>query len=84
MMMPPGGPGSAGPWMVVSDVFRIPGRGTVVTGPLQGNFPLDVGVLLRGGPPGDVLRGRTVTFEPGTAAGSPPSGMRPGKRRWRR
>jgi translation elongation factor EF-Tu-like GTPase len=102
--------------MVVSDVFRIPGRGTVVTGLLQGNFPLnvgdamecegarwqvsgieqarsarttaepggDVGVLLRGGPPGDVLRGRTVTFEPGTTAGSPPSGMRPGKRRWRR
>jgi len=70
------------PWL--GDVFRIPGRGTVVTGLLQGNFPLDVGVLLRGGPPGDVLRGRTVTFEPGTAAGSPPSGMRPGKRRWRR
>jgi translation elongation factor EF-Tu-like GTPase len=102
--------------MVVSDVFHIRGRGTVVTGLLQGNFPVnvgdalvcegarwqvsgieqarsarttaepggDVGVLLYGGPPGEVLRGRTVTFEPGTAAGSPPSGMPPGKRRWRR
>jgi elongation factor Tu len=102
--------------MIVSDVFKIPGRGTVVTGRLQGNFPLnvgdalvcegtrwqvsgieqarsvrttaepggDIGVLLRQGPAGDVLRGRTVTFEPGTATGSPPSGQRPARRRWRR
>jgi elongation factor Tu len=116
MTMPPGGPGWPGPWMTVSDVFHIAGRGTVVTGRLQGNFPLnvgdalvcegarwqvasieqarsvrttaepgcDIGVLLRKGPAGDVLRGRTVMFEPGTAAGSPQSGERPGKRRWRR
>jgi translation elongation factor EF-Tu-like GTPase len=68
--------------MTVSDVFHIPGRGNVVTGRLQGNG--DIGVLLRKGPAGDVLRGRTVTFEPGTAAGSPQPGQRPGKRRWRR
>jgi translation elongation factor EF-Tu-like GTPase len=116
MTMPPAGPGWPGSWMTVSDVFRIPGRGIVVTGRLQGNVPLnvgdalvcegarwqvssieqarsvrttaepggDIGVLLREGPAGDVLRGRTVTFEPGTAAGSPQSGLRPGKKRWRR
>lgn len=101
--------------MTISDVFHIPGRGTVVTGQLQGNTPLntgdtlvceggrwqvasieqfrsvlpqampgsDIGVLLRKGPRGDVLRGRTVTFEPGNSAGSAPFG-RAGKRRWRR
>jgi elongation factor Tu len=112
MMMPPGGPGGPGLWMTVSDVFHIPGRGTVVTGQLEGNVPLnvgdslvcdgtswqvsgieqfrsrlttaepgsDVGILLRNGPPGDVLRGRAVTFAQGTSGFGP----RPGKRRWRR
>ena len=103
--------------MTVSDVFHIPGRGTVVTGQLQGSAPLNVGdtlvcegarwpvsgieqfravlmsampganigILLRNGPAGDVLRGRTVAFETGGAAGRPLSGGPwSKKRRWRR
>src|ERR1700689_4872997 len=110
MTMPPDSAGTAGLWMTVSDVFHIPGRGTVATGRLQGNVPLNVGdtlvcdggrwtvsgieqfkvvlttvepgsnigVLLKKGPGGDVLRDRTVTFEPGASA----SGQK--KRLWRR
>jgi elongation factor Tu len=112
MTMPPGGLGGPNLWMTISDVFRIPGRGTVVTGQLEGNVPLNVGdalvcdgaswqvsgieqfrsvlttaepgsnigVLLRNGPRGDVLRGQTVTFERGTSR----SGLAPRKRLWRR
>lgn len=110
--------------MNISDVFHIPGRGTVVTGLLEGNVPLNlgdalvcdgvswqvigieqfkktltaaepganIGVLLKNGPRGDVLRGRLATFEPGAGA-SGVSGMssvsgvaepRPKKRRWLR
>jgi elongation factor Tu len=115
MTMPPDGSGWPDPWMTISDVFHIAGRGTVVTGQLQGSVPLNVGdalvcegarwqvagieqfrallttampgsnigILLRNGPRGDVLRGRTVTFEPGDAAGSPLFDL-PRKRRWRR
>jgi translation elongation factor EF-Tu-like GTPase len=118
-MMPTGGPGAPGwpgSWMTVSDVFHIRGRGTVVTGQLQGDVPLnigdtlvyegtrwqvsgieqfrstlmtampgsDIGVLLKMGPPADVLRGQTVTFEPGTPGGSPLLDLQPRKRRWRR
>jgi elongation factor Tu len=112
MTMPPGGLGGPNLWMTISDVFRIPGRGTVVTGQLEGNAPLNVGdvlvcdgaswqvdgierfravlttaepgsnigVLLRHGPPGEELEGRTVTFEPGASRFGPG----PRKRRWRR
>jgi elongation factor Tu len=108
----PGGPDGPDSWMTISDVFYIPGRGTVVTGQLEGNVPLNVGdvlvgpggkwqisgieqframlttaepgsnigILLRKGPPGDVLRGWTVTFEPGSSRFDP----RPKKRLWRR
>jgi elongation factor Tu len=112
MTMPPDGSNGPGLWMTISDVFHIPGRGTVVTGQLEGDGTLnvgdslvcdgaswavssieqfrtvlttaepgaDIGILLRKGPPGDVLRERTVTFEPGT----PLPGPRPKKRPWRR
>jgi translation elongation factor EF-Tu-like GTPase len=43
MIMSPGGPGGPGLWMTISDVFHIPGRGTVVTGQLEGYVPLNVG-----------------------------------------
>ena len=43
MTMSPDAAGSPDPWMTVDDVFRIPGRGTVVIGRLQGNVPLNVG-----------------------------------------
>lgn len=33
-------------WMTVDDVFHISGRGTVVTGRLEGNYPLSVGDTL--------------------------------------
>jgi translation elongation factor EF-Tu-like GTPase len=56
MTMPPAGPAGASLWMTISDVFHIPGRGTVVTGLLEGGVP----------------RGRTVTFEPGSSAFGPP------------
>ena len=110
MTMPADPAGSADLWMTVTDVFYIPRRGTVVTGRLQGNVPLNVGdtlvcddgrwtvsgieqfrltlttatpgsnigVLLKNGPGSDVLRDRTVTFEPGIPAG----GQK--KRLWRR
>jgi translation elongation factor EF-Tu-like GTPase len=112
MTMPPGGLGGPDLWMTISDVFHIRGRGTVVTGQLEGHVPLNVGdtlvcdgaswevggiekfrsvlttaepgsnigVLLKNGPPGDVLRGRTVTFQRGTSRVDLP----PRKRRWRR
>jgi translation elongation factor EF-Tu-like GTPase len=110
MTVPPDVAGSAELWMTIDDGFDIPGRGTVVTGQLQGNVPLNVGdtmvcdggrwkvrgisqsrvvlttaepgsaigILLRKGPGGDVLIGRTATFEPGTSADGPK------KRFWRR
>jgi translation elongation factor EF-Tu-like GTPase len=100
--------------MNVGDVFHIKGRGTVVTGLLEGNgdlrvgdalvcegqhWPvsaieafratlqvaepgLNIGVMLRTGPPGDVLRGRLVQFVPGPKNLGPPPGLR--KKRWRR
>jgi translation elongation factor EF-Tu-like GTPase len=112
MTMPPDGLGGPGLWMTVSDVFHIAGRGTVVTGQLEGNVPLNVGdalvcdgaswpvagieqfravlttaepgsnigVLLRNGPPGEALQGRTVTFEQKTSRFD----RGPRKRRWRR
>jgi translation elongation factor EF-Tu-like GTPase len=112
MTMPPGDPTGPDLWMTISDVFHIPGRGTVVTGRLEGNVPLNIGdalvcegaswqvsgiekfrvvlttaepgsnigVLIKNGPPGDVLRDRTVTFERGTSRFAP----RPGKRFWHR
>jgi translation elongation factor EF-Tu-like GTPase len=43
MTMPPGTPGGPATWMTVSDVFHIRGRGTVVTGQLQGSAPLSAG-----------------------------------------
>jgi elongation factor Tu len=46
MTMPPGGPGGADLWMTINDVFHIPGRGTVVTGQLEGSVPLNVGDTL--------------------------------------
>jgi elongation factor Tu len=117
MTMPPIGQGWSPLWMTVGDVFHIKGRGTVVTGRLEGNGQLnlgdtvvcdglrwrvggieqfravltaaepgsDIGVLLRGGPAGDVLRGRTVQFVPDAAAGSPQfTVLAPRKKRWRR
>lgn len=120
MTMPPTGPDGAECWMKISDVFHIKGRGTVVTGQLEGSVPLNVGdtlvcdgaswavsgierfrailttaepgenigILLRDGPPGDVLRGRTATFERGSsgtfARGSSGFEPRPKRRLWRR
>jgi translation elongation factor EF-Tu-like GTPase len=46
MTMPPGGPDGPDSWMTVSGVFHIAGRGTVVTGQLQGSAPLNVGDAL--------------------------------------
>jgi translation elongation factor EF-Tu-like GTPase len=46
MTMSPGGAGSADLWMTISDVFHIPGRGTVVIGQLEGSVPLNVGDTL--------------------------------------
>ena len=114
MSLPPDVSGPPPSWMTVSDVFHITGRGTVITGQLQGNMPLNVGdvmvcedqhwpvgaseqfssttttampganvgVLLRHGPPGDVLRGATVRFEPGSVTRRPTfAGLRTGRRR---
>jgi elongation factor Tu len=112
-------------WMTVGDVFHIRGRGTVVTGRLEGSGRLnlgdslvcdgmhwqvsgieqfraaltvaepgtDIGILLGGGPAGDVLRGRTVQFEPGSATKFEPDSasaslqftvLAPKRKRWRR
>jgi len=58
-----------GRWQVAGiERFRA-----VLTSALPGS---NIGVLLRNGPAGDVLRGRTVTFEP--------AGTGPKKRLWRR
>jgi translation elongation factor EF-Tu-like GTPase len=43
MTMPPGAASGPETWMTVSDVFHIRGRGTVVTGQLQGRAPLSIG-----------------------------------------
>lgn len=85
---------SPGLWMIVEDVFHIRGRGTVITGQLQGHGQLhvgdmvvcgdqswkvagierfravlqvaepgvNIGVMLGGGPPGQLLQGHTVQF----------------------
>ena len=45
-MSPPGEPGWIGAWMTVDDVFHIRGRGTVVTGRLQGSVQLNTGDTL--------------------------------------
>jgi translation elongation factor EF-Tu-like GTPase len=115
--MPPDGQNWPQLWMTVSDVFHIRGRGTVVTGLLEGNGLLypggslvcdgiawqvsgieqfrtvltaaepgsQVGVLLSGGPAGDVLRGRTVQFIPADAAANPQfTVLAPKRKRWRR
>jgi elongation factor Tu len=115
MIMPPTGQDRPELWMTISDVFHIRGRGTVLTGRLEGDGQLtvgdtalcggqrwqvigieqfrvqlmtaepgsDIGVLLGSGPVGDVLRGRTVQFEPSTATG-PQFTILPPKKRWRR
>jgi elongation factor Tu len=46
MTMPPMEPIESGLWMNVGDVFHIKGRGTVVTGLLEGNGGLRVGDTL--------------------------------------
>ena len=110
-------------WMRVEDVFHIRGRGTVITGRLQGIAQLkrgdkvhcdgvtwhvaniemfaksasvaepgtNIGVLLGGGPPGDMLRGCIVTFGPldggqqfDTQLGPSLGIVEPKKKRWRR
>lgn len=107
-----------GVWMGVSDVFHIKGRGTVITGQLEGTGLLgvgdiavcdgmrwqvtaiemfraelmtaepgqNVGILLRDGPPRDVLHNRIVQFEPNAGATMGPqfSVVEPKKKRWRR
>lgn len=119
MTMPPfDDPPLPGVWMSVTDVFHLKGRGTVITGRLEGNGQLkagdiavcdgmrwtvkaiemfraklvmaepgqNIGVLLSVGPPGDVLRNRTVQFAPGGGATMGPqlSVSEPKKKRWRR
>jgi translation elongation factor EF-Tu-like GTPase len=105
-------------WMHVADIFHIQGRGTVLTGQLQGSGLLNagdtlmcegqrwqvsaveqfrailqsaepganIGVLLKGGPPAGMLRGRTVEFQPGAAAGAGAewAPLTPKKKRWGR
>ena len=104
-------------WMTVSDVFHIKGRGTVLTGRLEGQGQLnvgdvamcdgmswqvtaiekfratlmtadpgmDIGVLLRHGPP-SMLRDTRVYFQSETDPGMGPqlSGLDSKKKRWRR
>jgi len=104
--------------MGVSDVFSIRGRGTVITGQLEGDGQLQVGdiavcdgmrwqvkgiemfraelmtaepgqnigVLLRDGPPRDVLRNRVVQFDPDPSSIMRPqfSDVQPRKKRWHR
>jgi translation elongation factor EF-Tu-like GTPase len=116
MTVSPGAPAEPSLSMDIDDVFRITGRGTVVTGQLQGNVPLNVGdlmvcddgiwpvsgieqfrkllttaepgggtigILLGKGPPADLLRERTVTFQPGTGVpGALPGAPTPRRRRW--
>lgn len=101
-----------GVWMGVSDVFYIKGRGTVITGQLEGDGQLkvgdiavcdgmswkvkaiemfraelmmaepgqNIGVLLKDGPPRDLLHNRVVQFEPDGGA----TMLAPAKKRWRR
>ena len=109
-------------WMRVEDVFHIRGRGTVITGRLEGfgqlkrgdkvhcdgvTWPVsniemfaksvsvaepgtNIGILLGGGPPGDMLRGCVVGFGPaGVSDAAPQLGpslgtVEPKKKRWRR
>ncbi len=95
-MTSPAGPPGPRIWMIAVDVFHLAGRGTVVTGRLEGDQQLgvgytaicdgqrwpvsqisqlqvsrlsadpgtEVGVLLRDGPPSEVLRGKVIWFEP--------------------
>jgi translation elongation factor EF-Tu-like GTPase len=46
MTVPPMVPNEPQLWMTVNDVFSIKGRGTVLTGRLEGNLPLNVGDIL--------------------------------------
>jgi translation elongation factor EF-Tu-like GTPase len=103
-------------WMTAVDVFHIRGRGTVVTGQLEGQGWLtvgdtlvcdgdrwqvsgielfggiqtaagpgaNVGVLLRGGPHADVLRGKAVQFVPSPGRIKAPAAGGPGRRFGRR
>lgn len=95
MTLPPLGPEQQ-LWMNAEDIFYIKGRGTVVTGRLEGNGVLalgdavvcdgehwtiagiqkfrevlktaepgmNIGILLRNGPPSEVLRGKKLLFVP--------------------
>jgi translation elongation factor EF-Tu-like GTPase len=46
---------------------------------------MNIGVLLRNGPPGDVLRGRVIQFEQQNPAAQPQwTELAPKKKRWRR
>lgn len=45
-MMPPMGAANPALWMAVEDIFHITGRGTVLTGQLQGDGQLSVGDAL--------------------------------------
>lgn len=116
MTVPPFGQEPPQLSMTVSDVFHIRGRGTVVTGRLEGNGPLnvgdtmvcngarwkvggieqfratmptawpgsDIGVLLKGGPAGDALRGQNVQFETSAGAADPQfTVLAPKRKRWR-
>jgi translation elongation factor EF-Tu-like GTPase len=78
MTFPPMDPaGPAGPelWMNIADVFHITGRGTVVTGVLQGNVQLNVGdTMLCDGQTWTVgaiemFRAMVTTAEPGMNVG---------------
>lgn len=43
MTVPPGMASEPQLWMTIDDAFHIKGRGTVLTGRLEGNVPLNVG-----------------------------------------
>jgi translation elongation factor EF-Tu-like GTPase len=96
MTIPPPEPVEPQLWMTAENIFYIKGRGTVVTGQLEGSgllargdelvcdglhWPvagiervrevlgtagpgMHVGVLLRNGPPAEVLRGKKLAFVP--------------------
>ena len=46
MTMPPFDESEPQAWMMIEDVFHIKGRGTVVTGQLQGSVPVSIGDTL--------------------------------------
>ena len=75
MTMPPTGQDRPQLWMTVSDVFQIRGRGTVLTGRLEGNGQLRAGdTVLCDGQRWQVIgieqfRVQLVTAEPGSNIG---------------